>query len=131
MTQGTDVLHHNSWLLWSALTTRRFKHLCNGSEPQPDLPPHCVLPPWQSPAVDFTVTPLPTNKSQYTTEELWQHAFMAMVWVTKLECAVYNNNGSVDSGSGRTGAAALTGSTKLCARTSDHCFMLQTELVAI
>ena len=56
---------------------------------------------------------------------------MSMARVSGPECVAYYTDGSVDPASGRTGADALTGSTELCAKTSDHCCTLQTELVAI
>ncbi|KAK3895206.1 hypothetical protein Pcinc_001066 [Petrolisthes cinctipes] len=54
---------------------------------------------------------LPTSKSQCITEEMRQHALMAIAQVTEPDSAVYYTDGSVDPDSGRTGAAAITRGT--------------------
>ena len=141
MTQGAEVLPHNPWLLLrSALTTRHLTHTDNRpSGPQPDLPSpsYRTPPPWESPPAENTATPLPARKALCSTEELRQHALVAMARVTEPERAVYYTDGSVDPDSGRTGAAAtaITAGTELLARTPDHCCCccstLHTELVAI
>ena len=87
-----------------------------GCSPTSLLPTYHALPPWEPPPAEYTANPVCARKALCSIEELWQHTLMAM---------------AVHPDSGRTGAATITTGTVLLARTSDHCSMLQTDLVAI
>lgn len=75
--------------------------------------------------------PLVDTSSRCITQELRQSAPMAMAQVTEAGSAVYYTDNSVDPVSCRTGAAAITGGTRLLQRTQDPCSTLQKELVAL
>ncbi|MPC48852.1 hypothetical protein E2C01_042637 [Portunus trituberculatus] len=125
MKQGAEVLH-NPWMLRSVLATHRLTHTGNGPKPQLDLPApmYCAPAPWEAPQRTSLM-------SLCTTTDLQQHGLMAMTLVTKPGCVIYYSDNKVNPHSGRTGTAAITDGTKLCARTPDYHSTLQTELVAI
>ena len=132
MTQGLECLRGNTCLI-NTLRATRGLHTGNWLWQEADVPAptFSVPPPWQPPTAEFSATQLPASKALCTTQELRQHALMAMARVTEPDSVVYYTDGSVDPESGRTGAAVVTGGTAMSWRTSDHCSTLQTELVAI
>ncbi|MPC47596.1 hypothetical protein E2C01_041346 [Portunus trituberculatus] len=118
MMQGSKVLH-NPWLLWSALETHHLTHTGNRPKPQLDLPASM----YRIPAMGASCSALHRHSSDHQQVPLHHHG-----------AAATHPNGygeGYQARSGRTGAAAITGSTKLCVRTPDHCSTLQTELLAI
>ena len=133
LVQDDGFLRRNPWLLGVQLAVHSTVRIVGWPWPQADLPAPTFRapPPWEPPAASFTATRLPAIKAACTTAELRQHALMAVARVSEPGCVTYFTDGSVDPDSGRTGAAAITGSTELAVRTPDHCSTLQTELVAI
>ncbi|XP_050724058.1 uncharacterized protein LOC127002289 [Eriocheir sinensis] len=132
MAQGREVLGNNTWLIHTTSAvhglTRTLGWWREADVPAPSFHPP---PPWEPSIAPFTATPMPASKALCITQELRQRALMSMEQVTEPGSAVYYTDGSVDPVSGRTGAAAITGETRLLCRTADHCSTLQTELAAL
>ncbi|XP_050715642.1 uncharacterized protein LOC126998207 [Eriocheir sinensis] len=132
MAQGREVLRNNTWLIHTTSAvhglTRTLGWWREADVPAPSFHPP---PPWEPSIAPFTATPMPASKALCITQELRQRALMSMAQVTEPGSAVYYTDGSVDPVSGRTGAAAITGETRLLCRTADHCSTLQTELAAL
>ena len=131
--QGAECLNHNTWLINILRATHSLIQDGNGLWREADVhdPTYSAPPPWETPAAEFTATQLSASKALCTTQELQQHALMAMAQVTEPDSAIYFTDGLVDPESGRTGAALVTGGVELSWRTSDHCSTLQTEMVVI
>ncbi|XP_050709221.1 uncharacterized protein LOC126994012 [Eriocheir sinensis] len=130
MAQGREVFRNNTWLIHTTSAvhglTRTLGWWREADVPALLPPP----PPWEPSIAPFTATPMPASKALCITQELRQRA-LSMAQVTEPGSAVYYTDGSVDPVSGRTGAAAITGETRLLCRTADHCSTLQTELAAL
>ena len=125
-------LRKSQWTRAAALaTTTTLPHWRTLLEPDrqhADYHPH---PPWEAPPITTTFTRLRNSKDNCTREEMRQMALETMEQLHTPGSQVYYTDGSVDSESGRAGAAYVIGAVAHGWRTSDHCSSLQTELAAI